>query len=122
MKGTTHRDVRSRISQRSDGLSVRDSSDETPERFVMSDEKKRDRALQRRVRERMEKTGESYQAAWRHVSGSDGGDGEKSIGELPTSRRSPLSLSTNDVRILPGQSAQITGRPQIASFWPDRLL
>jgi len=94
----------------------------------MIDDKKRDRALQRRVRDRQEKTGESYQAAWRHLSSSDGADGDgaddnknSNAADLPTSRRSPLSLSTN-VRIRPGDSAQITGRPQIASFWPDRLL
>ena len=40
--------------------------------------------------------------------------------EVP-SRRFPLSLSTG-VRILPGQSAQVTARPQLDSFWPDRLL
>ena len=34
----------------------------------MSEDKKRDRALQRRVRERQEKTGESYQAAWRQLT------------------------------------------------------
>ena len=34
----------------------------------MSDDKKRDRALQRRVRERMAKTGESYQAAWQQLA------------------------------------------------------
>ena len=37
----------------------------------MSDDKKRDRELQRRVRERQAKTGESYQAAWRQLTGSD---------------------------------------------------
>ena len=36
----------------------------------MSDDKKRDRVLQRRVRERQAKTGESYQAAWRQLTGS----------------------------------------------------
>jgi hypothetical protein len=42
------------------------------ERFPMSDEeKKRDRALQRRVRERQAKTGESYQAAWRQLTGTE---------------------------------------------------
>ena len=35
---------------------------------MSEDEKKRDRALQRRVRERQEKTGESYQAAWRQLA------------------------------------------------------
>jgi hypothetical protein len=37
----------------------------------MSDDKKRDRALQRRVRERQAKTGESYQAAWRQLTSSE---------------------------------------------------
>jgi hypothetical protein len=36
-------------------------------------------------------------------------------------RRIPLPVSTEE-RILPGQSAQITARPQVATFWPDRLL
>ena len=35
---------------------------------MSEDEKKRDRALQRRVRERQQKTGESYQAAWRQLT------------------------------------------------------
>jgi hypothetical protein len=38
---------------------------------MSNDVKKRDRALQRRVRERMAKTGESYQAAWRQLTGSE---------------------------------------------------
>lgn len=38
---------------------------------MSEDDKKRDRALQRRVRERQAKTGESYQAAWRQLTGSD---------------------------------------------------
>lgn len=37
----------------------------------MSDDQKRDRALQRRVRERQAKTGESYQAAWRQLTGTE---------------------------------------------------
>ena len=46
---------------------------------------------------------------------------EKANRNSPSSRL-PLPLSTN-VKVLPGQSAQITARPQIsASFWPDRLL
>jgi hypothetical protein len=35
--------------------------------------------------------------------------------------RIPLPFSTA-VKVLPGQSAQITARPQVESFWPDRLL
>jgi len=51
----------------------------------MSDDKKRDRALQRRVRERQAKTGESYQAAWRQLTGNDApadDDGEQDLGDL----------------------------------------
>jgi hypothetical protein len=38
---------------------------------MSEDVKKRDRALQRRVRERQAKTGESYQAAWRQLTGDE---------------------------------------------------
>lgn len=92
----------------------------------MSADKKRDRALQHRVRDRQAKTGESYQAAWRHVA--DSADSEASSPSVGT-RRVPLPLGTGGhaktgkrVKILPGQSAQITGRPQLETFWPDRLL
>ena len=123
-----------------------------------SDKKKRDRALQRRVRERQAKTGESYQAAWQQLAndedpssrglsqGADIGPGTNATGEqvltintsmfepghpttsigshlnsVPNTQRIPLPLSTA-VPILPGQFVQITARPQIESFWPDRLL
>jgi hypothetical protein len=84
----------------------------------MSDNKKRDRALQRRVRARQDKTGEGYQAAWRRLTGDKTGDDTSSPLDH---RRIPLPF-TAEVQILPGQSAQITARPQVASFWPDRLL
>lgn len=84
---------------------------------MSEDDKKRDRALQRRVRERQAKTGENYQAAWRQLTG----DETVATSSLLDQRRIPLPLSTA-VPILPGQSAQITARPQVASFWPDRLL
>ena len=71
----------------------------------------------RRVRERQDKTGENYQAAWRSLTGDETSD----TSSLLDHRRIPLPLST-EVPILPGQSAQITARPQVASFWPDRLL
>ena len=76
------------------------------------EDKKRDRALQRRVRERQAKTGESYQAAWQQITSSH---------DAPPTRRVPLALSTS-VKILPGQSAQLTARPQVWTFWPERLL
>jgi hypothetical protein len=44
----------------------------------MSDDKKRDRALQRRVRERQAKTGESYQAAWRQLTDSEAPSSDES--------------------------------------------
>lgn len=53
----------------------------------MSDDKKRDRALQRRVRERQAKTGESYQAAWRQLTDSD----EPALSRVAT-RLPPLDL------------------------------
>lgn len=91
----------------------------------MSDEKKRDRALQHRVRDRQAKTGESYQAAWRHVAEA----GSEAPSSPKGTRRVPLSLSVGldgrtgrRIRMLPAQVAQITGRPQLESFWPDRLL
>lgn len=104
----------------------------------MSDEgKKRDRALQRRVRERQEKTGESYQDAWRHVAteavtkGTGLTDVEKSertiealdefMSTLHRAHRIPLPMSSG-VPILPEQSVQITARPQLQSFWPERFL
>ncbi len=82
----------------------------------MSVDKKRDRALQHRVRARQAKTGESYQAAWRRLTGSEAPN--------PSDvRRVPLSLSTGaGIKVLPGQAAQITARPQLDAFWPERLL
>ena len=95
----------------------------------MSDDKKRDRALQRRVRERQAKTGETYQAAWQQLTNSEpvsapspgvaAGSAEKP--GAPLFHRIPLPFSTGS-KVLPGQSAQITARPQVESFWPDRLL
>jgi hypothetical protein len=82
----------------------------------MSNDKKRDRAFQHRVRERQAKTGESYQAAWRSLTGDEPPPASNLL-----QRRIPLPFSTG-TRVLPGQSAQITGRPQVETFWPDRLL
>jgi hypothetical protein len=83
----------------------------------MSEDKSRDRALQRRVRERQAKTGESYQAAWQQLTDAKTTD----TPSLLDRRRIPLPLSTG-VAVFPGQSAQITARPQVDTFWPDRLL
>src|SRR2546422_202014 len=115
MKGMTHRDVLLNLSART---RHRCGTARTRHREVsMSDDKKRDRALQRRVRERQDKTGESYQAAWRRMTGDETVD----TSSLLDHRRIPLPFST-EVPILPGQSAQLTARPQVATFWPDRLL
>jgi hypothetical protein len=95
----------------------------------MSDGKKRDRALQRRVRERQEKTGESYQAAYQQIvePAKDGFaaflEGRIGPPAADTSRiaaRLMLPLSTAP-RVLPGSSVQITSRAQLLSFWPERL-
>lgn len=85
--------------------------------------KKRDRAMQRLVRERQEKTGESYQAAWQQLAEQpkepapqqDAREASRHVSRIP------LPFSTGK-KVLPGQSAQITARPQLLSFWPDRLL
>lgn len=85
--------------------------------------KNRDRAMQRLVRERQEKTGESYQAAWQQLAAQpkepalqqDAREASRHVSRIP------LPFST-DKKVLPGQSAQITARPQLLSFWPDRLL
>jgi hypothetical protein len=84
----------------------------------MSNDKKRDRALQHRVRERQAKTGESYQAAWRHLEGSEASISPSTARHV---RRVPLPLSTA-IRIRPGESVQITARPQLDWFVPDRFL
>jgi hypothetical protein len=52
----------------------------------MSDDKKRDRALQRRVRERQAKTGESYQAAWRQVTEGEALPTDASLTPLPETK------------------------------------
>ena len=71
MKGMTHRDVLLDLSARTGDRCGQ--LGRANERFPMSDDddKKRDRALQRRVRERQAKTGESYQAAWRQLTDGD---------------------------------------------------
>lgn len=90
----------------------------------MSVDKKRDRALQRRVRERQAKTGESYQAALQQLAASNNGSAEGPSGtsEVPRAVNRLLLPFSTAVKVLPGQSAQISARPQLVSFWPDRLL
>src|SRR4029077_10445216 len=85
--------------------------------------KKRDRAMQHRVRERQEKTGESYQGAWQQLAEQpkepalqqDAREASHHV------RRIPLPFSANK-KVLHGQSVLITASPQLLSFWPDRLL
>jgi hypothetical protein len=88
--------------------------------------KKRDRAMQREVRERQGKTGESYQAAYQQLNPLP----KQTETLLPhtwreTSRplhRHPLPMSSGQ-KVSPGQIARITARVQsLSSFWPDRLL
>jgi hypothetical protein len=88
----------------------------------MSDDKKRDRVMQRLVRERQAKTGESYQAAWQQLA-EPKEPALQQEAHAPSRRvnRLPLPFSTGK-KVLPGQSAEITARPQLMSFWPDRLL
>jgi len=80
----------------------------------MSDKEKRDRALQRRVRERQAKTGESYQAAWRQLTDSD--DTPTPIDPDAADAASPdhypftprLVLSLHLPRVLPRQPTRVT--------------
>lgn len=81
----------------------------------MSDSKKRDRALQRLVRARQAKTGESYQAALQQLTE------DHALPQERLYRRVPSSLSAG-VKVLPGELVHITAAPQLDSFWPDRLL
>lgn len=84
--------------------------------------KKRDRAMQRLVRERQEKTGESYQAAWQQLAEPKEPALQQDVRAVSRHvSRLPLPFSSGK-KVLPGQSAQITTRPQLSSFWPDRLL
>lgn len=88
----------------------------------MSDDKKRDRAMQRLVRERQEKTGESYQAAWQQLAEQKEPGLQQAVSAAPPHvKRLPLPFGTGK-KVLPGQLAQFTARPQLSSFWPDRLL
>jgi hypothetical protein len=92
---------------------------------MSEDDKKRDRALQRRVRERQNKTGESYQAAWRQMTDDEAPDGASHLRETTPHRISRILLPlSSEGPILPGRSVSvpITARSQIATFWPDRLL
>lgn len=70
-----------------------------------------------RVRERKAKTGESYQTAWRTVTGAT--DVNRPSARL--SRRVPLPMGSG-VFCKPGESLEIFARPQLDSFCPDRLL
>ncbi len=79
----------------------------------MSDDKKRDRALQRRVRERQAKTGESYQAAWRQLTNSDPPTPVSQPAEeneiVFTSGR--LLIPLHLPLVPPNQPTRVTGRP-----------
>jgi hypothetical protein len=82
--------------------------------------KKRDRAMQRLVRDRQEKTGESYQAAWQQLAEPNLQEQRVDVGKTSHAIRIPLPLSSKK-KVPPGKPTQIWARPQTA-FWPDRLL
>jgi hypothetical protein len=94
----------------------------------MSDDKeKRDRALQRRVRERMTKTGESYQAAWRQLTGAEvppeePAPDEESISQPPvpalTEEMLQLAAAAGVKVTLPSQLTKDT-LPRDAEIEPD---
>lgn len=99
----------------------------------MSEDKKRDRALQRRVRERQAKTGESYQAAWRQLTDSkvptEDAPAEdpppqeindaKSVASMTFVPR--LVLPLHLPRVLPQQPARATARAKEGAIDLDRI-
>ena len=91
------------------------------------DDKKRDRALQRRVRERQAKTGENYQAAWRQLTGSDAPAtdappraAEEDDAALPLAPR--LVLPLHLPRVLPQQPTRATARAKEGAVDIDRII
>jgi hypothetical protein len=97
----------------------------------MSDDKKRDRALQRRVRERQAKTNESYQAAWRQLTDSDAPaeneppqegnnafDAER-VASMPFVPR--LILPLHLPRVLPHQPTRATARAKEGAVDIERI-
>ena len=96
----------------------------------MSDKDKRDRALQRRVRERQDKTGESYQAAWHHVTRDEHSDTDakaKTDNDHPPTRWEtrvviPLSLPRNIQAILPQQKVRIASENKHGAIDLTRLI
>ena len=96
----------------------------------MSDDKKRDRALQRRVRERQAKTGESYQAAWRQLTGSIAPAEDAAAEDAPTQEVNdvaPMSfvprliLPLHLPRVLPHQPTRVTARAKKGAVDIDRI-
>ncbi len=97
----------------------------------MSDDKKRDRALQRRVRERQAKTGESYQAAWRQLTGDASAPPESTDEPEPTTvptllpdaaaAASPCILSLHLPRVLPHQPTRISTRATRGAVDVERI-
>ena len=97
----------------------------------MSDDKKRDRALQRRVRERQVKTGESYQAAWRQLTDSDAPssddlplvtkiDPDANTSSWPSTSR--LVLPLHLPRVPPHQPTRVTARATEGAVDIERIL
>jgi hypothetical protein len=60
--------------------------------------------------------------AWYNIVGGDG----RRLGEAPPEqlqeRREILPMSSGSTRVLPGESAQITARPQRTAFQPERIM
>lgn len=96
----------------------------------MSDKEKRDRALQRRVRERQAKTGESYQAAWRQLTGIDAPTSavdalkkdasEEAASPPPNTAR--IILPLNLPRVPPHQSMRVTARAYKGAVDIERIV
>ncbi len=98
---------------------------------MSEDDKKRDRALQRRVRDRQDKTGESYQAAWRQLTGSEPPtedappqtieDAVIAEGAPPPQDQQRRILSLHLPRVLPQQPTRVTTRAKEGAVDIERL-
>lgn len=132
MKGMTRRDALLNLSMLERAIGA-GQLERDNERFLMSDDKKRDRVLQRRVRERQAKTGESYQAAWRQLTGSTAPaedaltedappqevNDAKSVAPMPFAPR--LILPLHLPRVLPHQPMRATARAKEGAIDIDRI-
>jgi len=89
---------------------------------MSEDEKKRDRALQRRVRERQAKTGENYQAAWRQLTNSDAPPRAAEEDDAALLLTPRIILPFHLPRALPQQPTRATARAKEEAVDIDRII